>query len=204
MARAITHRAIDHRAIARRPAARGLRALALTAALATGLGAVLAVPAAAQEVTESHLAAARDAIGAIGATSQFDSIILGAALNLKSQLIQANPDQQAIISATVDETALALAGRRGDLEAEAARVYANYFTEGELRAIADFYGTEAGQKLIANGPQATRDVLRAADIWSRGVARDLSVEAGKALNERLGGGEATPAPDGSVQPPATQ
>ena len=176
-----------------------LRALIGAAAVAASLIA----PAAAQDVSESHLNAARDAIGAIRATAQFDNILLAAALNLKSQLIQANPDQEAIISATVDETALALAGRRGDLEAEAARVYANYFTEDELRSIAEFYASEAGQKLLANGPQATRDVLRAADIWSRGVNRDLAVEANQALAERLGSNDATPAPDGSVQAPAT-
>lgn len=177
-----------------------LRTFVGSAALALAFSA----PAAAQEISEAHLDAARDAIGAIRATAQFDNILLAAALNLKSQLIQANPDQEAIISATVDETALALAGRRGDLEAEAARVYANYFTEDELRSIAEFYVSEAGQKLLASGPQATRDVLRAADIWSRGINRDLAVEAGEALSERLGGAETTPAPDGTPQAPATQ
>ena len=166
---------------------------------------MLALPAAAQEEpSESHLAAARDAVGSIRATVEFDNILLAQALNLKSQLIQANPDQQATISATVDEVALQLAGRRGDLEAEAARIYANYFTEDELRSIADFYGSTAGEKLLANGPQATRDLLQAADIWGRGIARDLGVSVNEALNERLATGDATPTVDGSVQAPATQ
>ena len=169
------------------------------AALVCGLSA----PAFAQEITAEHLQASREAIAAIGATSQFDSILLAAALNLKSQLIQANPDQESVISATVDEVALQLAGRRGDLEAESARVYANYFTQGELEAIASFYSSDAGRKLLANGPQATRDVLRAADIWGRGITRDLAVSANEALAGRLG--NTTPqAPDVSVQPPATQ
>ena len=168
------------------------------------VAAALVAPAAAQEIAESHLSAAREAIAAIGATSQFDNILLGTALNLKSELIQTNPDQQLIISATVDETALQLAGRRGDLETEAARVYANYFTEEELTGIAEFYNSEAGKKLLANGPQATRDVLRAADIWSVGIARDLAQSVGTVLQERLGGGQPAQAPDGSVQAPATQ
>lgn len=187
-----------------RTATRTLPRALRAAAGALALAAALAGPAAAQEVSEGHLSAARDAIGAINATSQFDNILLAAALNLKSQLIQNNPDQQAIISATVDDVALQLAGRRGDLETEAARVYANYFTEEELASIAEFYASEAGQKLLANGPQATRDVLRAADIWGRGVSRDLAQSVNAALAERLGGSGATPAPDGSVQAPATQ
>ena len=189
------------------PSTRPVRTLRTTARAIAGslaMAAMLAVPASAQDVSESHLAAARDAIGAIRATAQFDNILLAAALNLKSELIQTNPDQQATISATVDEVAIQLAGRRGDLENEAARVYANYFTEDELTAIAAFYESEAGQKLLANGPQATRDVLQAADIWGRGVGRDLAQSVGTVLRERLGGGGAVPAPDGSVQAPATQ
>ena len=139
-----------------------------------------------QQVTASHLEAARAAIGAINATSRFDNILPSTALSLKSQLIQDNPNLESVISATVDEKALEIAGRRGDLETEAALVYATYFSEDELRAIADFYASDAGQKLLAEGPKATRDVLRAADIWSRGVARDLAESTGAALNERVG------------------
>ena len=182
--------------------ARRLTGRAIAAPVLVALA--LAGPASAQDVSDAHLAAARDAVGAIGATQQFDNILLGAALNLKSQLIQTNPDQQAVISATVDEVALQLAGRRGDLETEAARVYANYFTEGELASIAEFYGSEAGQKLIANGPQATRDVLRAADIWGRGIGRDLAQSVGTVLQERIGGAAPAQAPDGTPQAPATQ
>ena len=169
------------------------------------LAAIVAAPAAAQEPSASHLEAARSAIEAIKATDQFDNILLATGLNLKSQLIQNNPDKQDIISATVDEVTLSLAGRRGDLEEEAARVYANYFTEGELTSIAEFYGSDAGRKLIEAGPNATRDVLRAADIWSRGVARDMQEAVADALVKRLGG-DAQPsvAEDGTPKAPQTQ
>ena len=185
-----------------RPATIARRVRALGGSLV--VSAMLVAPSAAQDVSDSHLSAARDAIQAINATAQFDNILLAAALNLKSQLIQTSPDQQTIISATVDDVALQLAGRRGDLETEAARVYASYFTEAELAGIAEFYSSEAGRKLLANGPQATRDVLRAADIWGRGINRDLAQSVGAALTERLGQGSTAPAPDGSVQAPATQ
>ena len=151
-----------------------------------GLMSMIGGTAVAQDVSESHLQAARQAITAIRATQQFDNILPAAALGLKSQLIQADPNLEPIISATVDEKAIELAGRRRDLETEAARVYANYFTEDELLTIAQFYGSEAGQKLLANGPIATRDVLRAADIWGRGVARDLAESVNTALDERAG------------------
>ena len=177
-----------------------------SATVGFALAVTLSTSALAQDApSASHLDAARSAIEAIGATRQFDSILISAALNLKSQLIQDNPDQEAIISATVDETALSLAGRRGDLESEAARIYATLFSEAELTTIAEFYRSDAGQKLIANGPAATRGVLQAADIWGRGVARDLAEATGTALRERIGGDAPTvTAPDGTPQAPQTQ
>ena len=83
----------------------------------------------AQDITESHLKAARDTIDVLGATDAYDAILPGAAEALKTELIKRDPNLEAIISATVDETALTLAARRRDLEDEAARAYATSFTD---------------------------------------------------------------------------
>ena len=68
-------------------------------------------PAFAQEPSESHLAAARQAITALHSTDEFDAILLNAALQLKGNLIQATPDIQPEIDETVDEVAISLASR---------------------------------------------------------------------------------------------
>lgn len=128
----------------------------------------------AEEIPASHLAQARAALAAIKGTDQFDAILPQAADALKSELIQKDPNLEALISSTVDNEVLALASRRGDLEGEAARVYAKVFTEEELKAIADFYVTDAGKKLIKEGPIATRGIVDAANVWQAGVARDLA------------------------------
>lgn len=143
-------------------------------------------PALAQEVSEDHLAAARSAIAALGSTDQFDGIIPGTAEELKISLIRANADLQEIISATVDEEALKIVPRRADLEKEAAQIYAKSFTKEELTAIAEFYSSPTGKKLIENGPLVTREVIKAAEIWSSGVARDLNVNVNKVLEEKVG------------------
>ncbi|WP_420409719.1 DUF2059 domain-containing protein [Hoeflea sp.] len=140
----------------------------------------------AQELSESHLAAARAAITALQSTDQFDAIIPAAAEELKVQLIRANGDLQEVISATVDEEALKIVSRRGDLEREAAQIYAKAFTEQELTAIADFYNSPAGQKLIDNGPLVTRELIKAAEIWSSGIGRDLAQNVNAALQEKIG------------------
>lgn len=153
-------------------------------ALMIGLGAAFGPQSVqAQEFSDAHLKAARDAIAVLGATDQFDGIILQASNALKAELIQKDPNLQDVIIATVDETTIKLVGRRSDLEQESARIYATAFTEDELNAIAAFYSTDAGKKLIKEGPIVTRQLIRAAQIWQQGIARDLAQTAGDELSK---------------------
>jgi hypothetical protein len=171
----------------------GLAALAMIVSL---------TPAAmAQDVTEAHLTAAREAISAIEATDIYDAILPAAAEQLKTRLIANNVDLEDQITQIVDEQALALVSRRADLEQEAARIYAAAFTEDELKAIATFYKTEAGQKLLQNGPIVAREVNSSAVIWKRGIERDLLENVTKALND-AGVRAPTPPADAPAETPA--
>jgi len=160
-------------------------------------------PVFAQDVPESHLKAAQAAIKAIHATDGFDSILPQAAEALQSQLIQKNPDMAQMINKTVSEKALALASRRADLEKEAAIAYTKLFTEQELNDIAAFYSSNSGKKLLESGPAAMREVVKAADIWQNGIARDLAQEVGEALGAAAEAtAPAVPAPDAAAPAPA--
>lgn len=153
--------------------------------------------AVAQELSEDHLQAARAAITALNSTDQFDGIIPASAEQLKTSLIRSNADLQEVISATIDEEALKIVPRRGDLEREAAQIYAKAFTKEELTAIADFYNSAPGKKLIDNGPLVTRELIKSAEIWSAGIGRDLAQNVNKALQEKIG---ARPKVEGEKQP----
>ncbi|MFB2553643.1 DUF2059 domain-containing protein [Ensifer soli] len=142
--------------------------------------------AGAQDVNAEQLKAARATIGALGATNAFDNILPNLAARLKNALIQESPNFQDVITSAVDEKAIGLAPRRADLENEAAAIYAKTFTVEELNAIAAFYNSPAGKKLLNDGPIAARELLRAADIWAAGVSRDLNTEVTKALEPTVG------------------
>ncbi|PZO78395.1 MAG: hypothetical protein DI629_11875 [Mesorhizobium amorphae] len=157
-------------------AVRAFRGIALAASLLC-LGGV----ASAQEISEAHIKAARGAIASLKATDTFDAILPAAATALKSELIRKNPDLEQLIVTTVDEKTIALAARRADLEREAALAYARVFTEPQLNEMAAFFGSETGQKLLSDGQIVNREVARAAEIWQRGVARDLAQSTGEAL-----------------------
>jgi hypothetical protein len=156
-------------------------------------------PAFSQDVSEAHLKAARAAIAAIHATDGFDGILPQAAAALEQQLIQKNPDMQALITSTVSDKALELASRRADLEKEAAIAYAKVFSETELSDIAKFYESEAGKKLLESGPVVSRELAQAANIWQNGIARDLAQEVGEAL-QKADASKVQPAPADAAAP----
>lgn len=157
--------------------------IAFAALVAAGMfaGSVLA----ADEPSESHLKAARAAINAIRVTMPFDSILPTIASQLKSTLIQGSPNYEELISETVDEQALKIAPRRADLEKEAANIYAKAFTEEELNAIAAFYTSPAGLKLLKDGPLAIRELGKAGDTWATGISRDMSKATDAELEKKI-------------------
>ncbi|MBB3656981.1 hypothetical protein FHX15_002209 [Rhizobium sp. BK650] len=159
----------------------GLGRLAAATIVLSGLA--FGSAARAQEVSEEQLKAARAAMDAIGATTQYDNILPGLAERLKAGLIQDSPNYQDVITATVDKQALALAPRRADLEKEAALTYAKAFTVDELKAIADFYNSDVGKKLLRDGPVASRETAKAADIWAQGISRDLEKQSNAELSK---------------------
>ena len=161
-----------------------VRRLAVGAILLSG--AAFVSPAHADDVSEEQIAAAKATVQSLNLTLPFDRILPGVAERLKSELIQASPNFTDLITTTVDEKALALAPRRGDLEREVGRIYANTFTLEELKAITAFYHSDVGKKLLKDGPVATREMMKAADIWAAGISRDLAKEADAALEKQIG------------------
>jgi hypothetical protein len=151
--------------------------LGRAAVLAVAMSGVVSVSARAQEISEAHMAAAREAIASLNVTDRFDNILPNMAETLKGQFIQSSPNFQEQINAIVDEQALALAPRRADLEKEAATIYAKSFSVEELKTISTFFTTEAGKKLLNNQPLVARELGRAAEIWANGISRDLNTQA---------------------------
>ena len=154
------------------------RVIAALATVAVLAGVSLA---SAQEISDSHLKAARAAITSIKATDSMDSILPQANQMLKVELIQKNPNLEEDIVRIVDEETLAIAPRRGDLEKEVAIAFAKAFSEQELTEIANFHNSPTGKKFFSDSPIVGREVSKAVDIWQLGIARDLSQAVGKKL-----------------------
>ena len=117
-------------------------------------------------------------------TVALDNILPGMAETVKKQLIANRPDEADHISEVVDDVAISLAHRRGDLEDEVARAFARIFTIDELTAIKTFYDSDAGKKLIAETPVVNRSIDQAARVWTNGIQRDMQQQVRDKLNEQ--------------------
>ncbi len=137
----------------------------------------------AQEIAESHLTAARDAMSSARTTEGFDGILPQLAEEAKAELIRNRPDQEEKLTELVDGVAISMAGRRGDLENEVATVFAKAFSEAELTEIAAFYNSDAGQKFLRESPIVLREMTGASRIWASGVRRDMQLAIQEKLKE---------------------
>ena len=137
----------------------------------------------AQEISESHLEAAKKAIATTNSTAKLNDILPTAATRLIGQMISNRPDLESHITVFVNEAALELAPRRGDLQVEVAKIYARIFKEEELKEISDFFATEAGAKFLTQLPLVVREIDKASRVWGTGISRDLASAVRKKMED---------------------
>lgn len=132
------------------------------------LGALLlaAAPCSAQEPTPAHVAAARELVSATGASSSIDNIFPGLIEEIRRQSVT-RPE----IAKDLDEV---LKGLGPDLEVQkqqavnlAARSYAKWLTEPEIRDALTFFKSPSGVKYVKIQPDLTDDIIQSITAWSQ-------------------------------------
>ncbi len=144
---------------------RSINRLALVVALAFG-SLVLADAARAQAPSPAALAAAKELVALKGAAAMFDPLIPGVIESAKNQFVPTNPQ----LAGPLNEVAAMLhkeyEPRRAELLDLVAKIYAQHFTEAELKDIVAFYKTPAGKKMLSQEPAAIKQSLDAAQSWA--------------------------------------
>lgn len=106
----------------------------------------------AQEPSASAVAAARELVDLRGGAKMFDSVVPGVVEQAKAVFLQSNP----ALSKDLEDVAARLradfAPRRAELIAEVARIYAQRFSEQEMKEAIAFYKTSLGRKIVAEEP----------------------------------------------------
>ncbi len=144
---------------------RSLNRLALVAALAFG-SVVMAGAARAQAPSPGALAAAKELVSIKGAGSMFDPIIHGVIESAKNQFMPTNPQLATPLTEVANQLHKEYEPKRAELIELVTKIYAQHFTEAELKDIVAFYKTPAGKKMLAQEPIAIKQSLDAAQAWA--------------------------------------
>lgn len=158
----------------------------LCAAALTCLTLAQAQDARAQSVQPSAaaVALAKEIVELKGATTMFDSIIVGVIEYHKNILLQGNPTAQKDLDDVTRRLAAELAPRRSEVQMEVVRGYAGRFTEQELKEILAFYKTPIGRKLITEEPKGVDDATKRVDAWAAKYAEEVLAKIRAEMKKR--------------------
>ena len=156
--------------------------LALTLALA-GVPAMAQAPKQAAPAQQSiplkpaspaSIDAAKEILAMKNASAMYASAVPNIVEQTKNALIQSNLNYQKDLGEVAIVVAKNLAGREKEIGDGMAQVYANEFTEQELKDLVTFYKSPLGQKLLATEPRAIQFSMSSRASTPSGVSCTLS------------------------------
>jgi uncharacterized protein len=155
------------------PTVRAVRAIALGASM---LGIALASSvntAVAQQPSAAALATAKELITVKGATALWAPLVPGVIEQAKSVFLQTNP----MLSKDLNEVAAKLrtdyAARSAEVVNDVAKLYAERFTEQELKDALAFYKSPLGKKMVTEEPAILDQSMRNAQTWANRLSEEV-------------------------------
>jgi uncharacterized protein len=149
------------------------------AGLVLGL-AFAAVPAGAQQppplkqASPAALAAAKDILAMKNASAMYANAVPNIVQQTKDSLLQNNLNYQKDLNEVAVIVAQSMAGREKEIGDGMAQVYANEFTEQELKDLVTFYKSPLGQKLLASEPRAIQFSMSYMNQWAQQFAEQVN------------------------------
>src|SRR5450759_802174 len=162
------------------------------AGLALGL-ALSGAPAGAQQqqqpqplkpVSPAAMAAATEILTMKNASGMYANAVPTIVQQTKDALLQANLNYQKDLNEVAVIVAQKLAGREKEIGDGMATVYANEFSEQELKDLVAFYKSPLGQKLLASEPRAIQFSMSYMHKWAQNFAEVVNGEFRAEMRKR--------------------
>jgi hypothetical protein len=155
--------------------------LALTGAPA---GAQQPAPAPLKDASPAAMAAAREILAMKNAKAMYAAAVPNIVQQTKDQLMQSNLNYQKDLNEVAVIIAQKLAGRENEIGEGMAKIYANEFTEQELKDLVTFYKSPLGQKLLASEPRAIQFSMSYMNQWAGQFAETVNGEFRAEMRKR--------------------
>jgi hypothetical protein len=120
------------------------------------------------------IAAAKELLAMKGANGVYANIIPNVVQRSKDALIQSNLNYQKDLTEVAIIVVKTLAGREQEITENWAKIYANEFTEQDLKDLVAFYKSPLGQKLLATEPRAIQFSMSYMNQWAQVFAQTVN------------------------------
>lgn len=144
--------------------------LALVGAPAVAQQKDAAAPAALKPASPAALAAAKEILAMKNAAAMYANAVPNLVEQTKNALIQNNLNFQKDLNEVSLIVAKNLSGREKEIGDGMAQVYANEFSEQELKDLVTFYKSPLGVKLLAAEPRAIQFSMSYMNAWAQNFA----------------------------------
>ncbi len=125
-----------------------------------------------QAPSAGHLKLAQQVVELQGSHRAFDGAVPTIFTQIYQQYVSQNPDLDKDISATLRALLPEFDKRKEEITAILARVYAEKFTEAELKDILAFYESTTGKKFVAATADVGKETMGRLQEWSGRVNKD--------------------------------
>lgn len=143
--------------------------LKLAAVAAIALAIVSHAPTAQAQTANpsaAAIASAKEILTLKQATGIYTGAVSNVIQNMKNTLLQSNLNYQRDLNEVATQIAGDMKARETQISNEIAKIYAQNFTDAELRELLAFYKSPIGQKSLTMEPKAVSDTMAYMDQWA--------------------------------------
>ena len=126
-----------------------------------------------QKPSAASLQVAKQLMTVTHATSLFNPLIAGVVEQAKLFFLQQNPNLGKDLNDVAAKLRTELKPRFSEISNEVALLYAQNFTEQELKDILAFYKSPAGQKLLQRQPKVIESSMKFAQTWANKLSDEV-------------------------------
>jgi hypothetical protein len=130
------------------------------------------------------LAAAKEILAMKNASAMYASAVPNIVDQTKNALVQSNLNYQKDLNEVAIIVAKNLAGKEQEIGEGMAKIYANEFTEQELKDLVTFYKSPLGQKLLATEPRAIQFSMSYMNQWGQIFAQTVNEQFRTEMKKR--------------------
>lgn len=131
-------------------------------------------PAPLKPASPAAIAAAKEILAMKNVAAMYASAVPNIVQRTKDSLLQNNLNYQKDLNEVSVVVAQHLAGREKEIGEQMAKIYANDFTEQELKDLVTFYKSPLGQKLLTQEPRTITSSMGYMNEWAQNFAEEVN------------------------------